>query len=217
MDLIKRFDEIDENDLNSVLAFLYREDITKYDINNLKDNYELYSFWLYFVNKLGHQKMNELIMMMGGAEKMPQILRYGAAAQRTVDHYVAIKRFTDHAIQEPVLNDIYDDILNSLKEKIEYGYVCFMKSFDVDDKKYRNPYHNFYFSHERDVVNNFAEVMMQISDAIDEDLIVRITFEKPAKKGRKAVVQERFFCMKDDRFILTEIQDIPHTKDNERK
>jgi len=145
---------------------------------------------------------------MGGEEKMPQVLKYGYVASKTIEHYASIKIFTDLAVEEPVLLEIYDKILSSLNKKIQEGFVCYMRSYSEEDKKFKEPYHNFYFSLERDVLNNFAEVMMQMSDVVEHDFIMKITFEKGAKKGQKAIKQEMRFYTYNDQFILTDIHNM---------
>ena len=203
MDLIERLDEIDENDLDSVLAFLYKEDVTKYDLQNMQDNYTLYSFWTHIGRKLGHSKIIQLTLLAGGQDKTPQIFKFGYAATLTVNHYAAMKRFTDHALSEPTLMDIYKKIISILKEKVENGYVCYMRTYPLEDVDNKKPWNNFYFSQVRDIDNNFAEVMMQLSDAIDSAGIVKISCEKAAKKGEKAALEEMSFFADGSTFTLT--------------
>ncbi len=199
--LTERLKEIDTEDLENVLTFLYKEDARKYDLSNLADIFELYYFIVYFGKAMGPHNTRRLYLQMGGMEKMPAILQIGNRAFTTIGQYAGIKRFTDISIEDGAFYELYRNIYDTCLSKVKNGYVCYLRTYPKD--KERDQYRTLYLAQERDFEKHFPVIMQEIGDIEDEDAEMEIIFDKATTTRAK---RERMVIKKSgDRFDISSI------------
>lgn len=200
--LTERFKSLKKGDLESVVAFLYRENADDYDMNDIKDFYELYLFNTVFYSSLKPSERKWLQRMLNN--KVPAILKLSSRTHSIVEQYSSIKRFVDEAIPNERFAWLYDYVNNTCKEMIKKGYICYMNTYA--DNEMENIQHHIYLAKEADFDVIFPHIMTCVLDVEENALPFQIIFVKEATEEQEGERKTLTIRKTTDGYNISEIK-----------
>ena len=190
--------------LDSVVAFLYKEDASKYDISNIKDFYELYMFNATFYHTLKDNELNRLKLMIQSS--IPGILKESRRSASIVDKYANIKDYVNKSIDDYKVENTYDYIIRTCNSYIKKGYVCFLDTYDNTKEKETKPYHHVYLAKSDDIDNFFYMIMGCVLDVANDALSLVITYQGIDSDDIEAETLKQTIRKTTDGFIYSDIK-----------
>ena len=194
LDLSQRYLQIDRNNKDNVLAFLYSIDTDKYDENNALDIFELYLFATTY-GKYTKKKIKSEIALQSEIKKMPPIMKLADRANSIVEEYESIREFASVTIEkkDDLFIDFYREVIEMCYEMVEIGYTCYIKSYPNDNLRGR-PHHVVYLSKKRHIEKLILKILRIFLDGQLDALPVVVEFIKPASDGEEQ--KRKTFCFR---------------------
>lgn len=178
--LSDRYMEIDRDDADNVLAFLYKQDTDMYDERNINDVFKLYMFATTYAKETPHSVQKRVKLMMG--TKIPTILKLADRAINIIEEYQSIREYTyvTEEAKDEYFTDFCKNIISMSEEMMTNGYTCYLKSFATDD--IQKCLHWVYLAKPSDIEKTRLKIYRILLDGHLDALPIIITYIKPSQK-----------------------------------
>ena len=182
--LAERYSEIDKNDAENVLAFLYKEETKKYDEKDALDILELFLFSCVYAKETPPSIKKRLKVRMG--DKIPGILKLADRATKIVEEYQSIMDYAEATVTNRDENFIavHDTVYQMIADMIQDGYTCYLESYNNDEMK-QPAHHNVYLTNLKEIEKYYLKWLRVLLDTQMDGLPMTIRFIKPVKKGEE--------------------------------